>query len=156
MSLRKLGHYSIRTTDIEASRRFYVDVLGLKEGYRPAFKFPGLWLYMGGDEPDFGTVHIIGIDKDDPQGLIEYLGEIDESDLHDSGAVDHIAFLATDLKGMRERLQTAGFEFRERTVPDMGLHQVFIEDPSGVTIELNYPAQEAQALAAQAETAAGR
>jgi hypothetical protein len=37
--------------------------------------------------------------------------------------------------------------FRERNVPSLGLHQVFFEDPSAVTIELNYPAAEAQAAA---------
>jgi len=36
----------------------------------------------------------------------------------------------------------AGTLFRERTVPDLGLHQLFIDDPNGVTIELNYPASE--------------
>jgi hypothetical protein len=35
--------------------------------------------------------------------------------------------------------------YRERTVPSLGLHQVFFEDPSAVTIELNYPAEEAAA-----------
>jgi hypothetical protein len=33
----------------------------------------------------------------------------------------------------------------ERTVPSLGLRQVFLTDPSGVTIELNYPAAEAAA-----------
>lgn len=52
-------------------------------------------------------------------------------------------FLATDLLGMRQRCRTRGVEYRERTVPSLGLHQVFVEDPSGVTIELNFPATEA-------------
>ena len=60
MPVRKLGHYSVRTPDLEASRRFYVDVLGLRVGYRPPLDFPGLWLYQGGDEADFGVVHLIG------------------------------------------------------------------------------------------------
>lgn len=30
----------------------------------------------------------------------------------------------------------------DRSVPDLGLHQVFLLDPSGVTLELNYPAVE--------------
>lgn len=143
MPIGKLAHFSIRTADIDASRRFYVEVCGFKEGFRPPFKFPGLWLYRGGDEADFGVVHIIGIDRDDPDGLNDYLGDKAEDSLHGSAAVDHLAFLATDLVEMHRRLNAAGLEFRERTVPSLGLHQVFVEDPSGVTIELNFPAAEA-------------
>lgn len=146
MPINKLAHYSVRSTDLEASRRFYTRVLGFKEGFRPAFKFPGVWLYRGGDEADFGVVHLIGIDRNDPEGLVAYLGDKAESGLHGSAAVDHLAFLATDLKSMRETLVNESLIFRERTVPDLGLHQVFVEDPSGVTIELNFPAAEAQAL----------
>jgi len=144
MPITKLAHFSVRTTSIEASRQFYMDVLGFKEGYRPAFNFPGIWLYLGGDEAEYGIVHIIGIDKNDPQGLKDYLGEKAESALSGSGAVDHVAFLATDLATMRQRLKDTGSDYRERTVPDMGLHQVFVEDPSGVTIELNFPATEVE------------
>lgn len=146
MAIGKLAHYSVRTTDLEASRTFYTRVLGFKVGFRPSFKFPGLWLYCGGDEADYGVVHLIGIDRNDTSGLIEYLGDKDESALHGSAAIDHIAFLATNLSGMRERLQNEGCEYRERSVPELGLHQVFLEDPSGVTIELNFPAAEANAL----------
>jgi catechol 2,3-dioxygenase-like lactoylglutathione lyase family enzyme len=154
MPINKLAHFSVRTTDLEASRSFYTRVLGFKDGFRPAFKFPGIWLYRGGDEADFGIVHIIGIDPNDRAGLVEYLGDKDASTLHGSGAVDHLAFLASDLRGMRQTLRQEQIEFRERTVPDLGLHQVFIEDPSGVTIELNFPAAEAQSLAAEQASAA--
>lgn len=151
MALQTLAHYSVRTTQLEASRHFYVDVLGLQEGFRPPFDFPGLWLYKGGDEAQFGIVHIIGIDPDAPQGLSDYLGDKNEASLRGSAAIDHLAFLATDLLDMRRRLNGAGLAFRERTVPSIGLHQIFVEDPSGVTIELNYPAAEAaQAGAASA------
>jgi catechol 2,3-dioxygenase-like lactoylglutathione lyase family enzyme len=146
MPISKLAHFSVRTADVEASRRFYVDVLGFKEGFRPPFQFPGLWLYRGGDEADFGVVHIIGVDRDDPAGLTAYLGDKAEDSLHGSAAVDHLAFLATDLADMQRRLNGARLGFRERTVPSLGLHQVFVEDPSGVTIELNFAAAEAAAL----------
>ena len=152
MPIQKLAHFSVRTTALERSRRFYTDVLGFHEGFRPPFKVPGLWLYRGGDEADFGVVHLIGIDPDDPQGQKDYLGDKAEQGLHGSAAVDHLAFLATDLQDMHRRLREAGLAFRERTVPSLGLHQVFVEDPSGVTIELNYPAAEA-ALAARAMAA---
>ena len=142
MPISKLAHFSVRTTDIERSRRFYCDVLGFQEGFRPPFDFPGAWLYRGGDEAEHGVVHLIGIDRDDPSGLTAYLGDKPQAALHGSAAVDHLAFLATDLADMHRRLQQAGLAFRERTVPSLGLHQLFVEDPSGITIELNYPAAE--------------
>ncbi len=143
MPINKLAHYSVRTTDLEASRLFYTRVLGFSEGFRPAFRFPGVWLYRGGDEADFGVVHLVGVDPHDPAGLVDYLGDKDAASLQGSAAVDHLAFLATDLESMRRRLREDGLAYRERTVPDLGLHQVFLEDPSGITIELNYPASEA-------------
>lgn len=143
MAISKLAHFSIRTTDMEATKRFYVDVMGFREGFRPPFQFPGIWLYQGGDEADYGVVHIIGIDPNDPAGLVEYLGDKPKESLRGSGAVDHVAFLATDLPGMHRRLKAAGLPYRERTVPSLGLHQVFVEEPSGLTVEINFPASEA-------------
>lgn len=144
MPVGKLDHYSIRTLDIEASRRFYTEVMGFETGFRPPFNFPGLWLYNGAPYPEStGVVHIIGIDPKDPQGLKDYLGDRDLASLQGTGTVDHMAFTASGLADMRSRLQKHGVAFRERTVPSLKLHQLFCEDPSGVTIELNYPAAEA-------------
>jgi len=146
MPVGRLDHYSIRTFDIEASRRFYTEVMGFTAGFRPPFKFPGLWLYNGAQYPETtGVVHIIGIDPDDPQGLKDYLGDRDPASLEGTGTVDHMAFTATGLADMRARLARHNVAFRERTVPSLGIHQVFFEDPSGVTLELNYPAAEAAA-----------
>ena len=148
MPIGKLDHYSIRTLDIEASRRFYTEVMGFQEGFRPPFNFPGLWLYNGAPYPESnGVVHIIGVDLNDPAGLKEYLGDRDLDSLKGTGTVDHMAFSATGLAQMRDRLQRHGIAFRERTVPSLNLHQVFFEDPSSVTIELNYSAAEAQKAA---------
>ena len=146
MPISKLAHFSVRTTALEKSKRFYSDILGLKEGYRPPFEFPGAWLYRGGDEADFGVVHLISVDSDNPAQLQRYLGEKKVDALIGSAAIDHLAFLASDLVGMLARLRVSETAFRERTVPSLGLHQVFVEDPSGVTIELNFPADEAASL----------
>lgn len=148
MPIGKLDHFSIRTLDIEASRRFYTEVMGFTVGFRPPFKFPGLWLYNGAQYPETtGVVHIIGIDRNDPQGLKDYLGDRDLDTLNGTGTVDHMAFAATGLPEMQERLKKHGLAFRERTVPSLNLHQVFFEDPSGVTIELNYPGTEVRQAA---------
>ena len=144
MPIGKLDHYSIRTLDIDASRRFYTEVMGFEVGFRPNFDFPGVWLYNGASGGDYGVVHIIGIDPSNPEGLKAYLGDRDVSTLDGTGTVDHMAFTASGLADMRSRLLRHNVAFRERTVPDLGLHQVFFEDPSQVTIELNFPAEEAR------------
>jgi hypothetical protein len=102
-----------------------------------------------GDHGDIANavVHIIGMDPNDPVGLQDYLGDRDPSTLKGTGAVDHVAFSATGLAGMLRRLKEKGVAARQRTVPNVGLHQVFLDDPNGVVIELNYPAAEQSALA---------
>ncbi len=139
-----LNHYSIRSADLDACRSFYTGVLGLAVGPRPEFPFPGLWMYEG-DTTVWANavVHIIGIDRNNPKGLQGYLGDRDEATLKGTGVVDHVAFFATGLLPMRERLKGLGIEARERTVPGLGLHQLFLDDPNGVVIELNYPVAEA-------------
>jgi catechol 2,3-dioxygenase-like lactoylglutathione lyase family enzyme len=144
-----LNHLAIRTLDMDATRAFYEGVLGLTVGPRPPFPFPGLWLYRG-DHGDIANavVHVIGMDPNDPVGLKNYLGDRDPSSLRGTGAVDHVAFFATGLAGMLRHLGDKGVPVRQRTVPNIGLHQVFLDDPNGVVIELNYPAAEQSALGA--------
>lgn len=142
MPLQSLNHFSIRTGDLAASRRFYVEVLGLRDGARPPFSFPGHWLYCG-EQP---VVHLIGSVPGKDAGL-GYLGDrAAGTAAHGepaTGAVDHIAFLAADLAGLRRRLSESGLHYRERTVPLTGQHQLFVTDPNGVLIEINFAATEA-------------
>ncbi len=139
----QLNHFSIRTLDLPACQQFYCDVLGLAVGPRPPFPFPGLWLYAG-DTAVYANaaVHIIGIDRSDPVGLQQYLGDRAETSLQGTGAVDHLAFFSTGLAAALVRMRKHGVPFRERTVPVLDLHQVFVDDPNGVVIELNFPAAE--------------
>lgn len=136
MTLSALDHCSIRTTHLPETRAFFVDVLGMEDGARPNFDFPGHWLYIG-DKP---VVHLIGIDEESPEGLEAYLGgTVDPDALEaDSGAFDHIAFRAKDPAVLIKRLRENKYEYRERMVPDLELFQIFVEDPNGVTVELNY------------------
>ena len=96
MALSSLDHCAIRTAKLAETRAFYVDVLGLRDGDRPDFPFPGNWLYVEG----VAVVHLVGIDPDDPSGLEDYLGPIALDELQGSGAVDHIAFRAGDATGL--------------------------------------------------------
>jgi len=164
MEIKRIDHYSIRTLDVEASRRFYTEVIGLTVGPRPPFKFPGLWLYNGKPPADldhaqgnYGIVHVMGVDPNDPQGLIDTLGHVDPETLKGgTGALDHIALSVTGREGMVERCKRKNVDFFERSVPTLGLHQMFLKDPNGVIIELNFPAAEAPKQQDAATTAAFR
>ena len=134
MPLEQIDHYAIRTSKLEESREFYEDLLGLSVGDRPEFPFPGHWLYIG----DHPVVHLVGIDEDDPQGLYDYLGVDELGEVTGGGAVDHVAFVASDAAGLKAKLETVNLPFRERTVPNLNLKQIFVEDPNEITVELNY------------------
>ena len=141
MAIDTLDHCAIRTNDLEGTKDFFVDVVGLTVGERPSVKFPGYWLYSG----DTAVVHLFGGSDDagDEDELTKYLGVKDPASLHGSGAVDHLAFRASGLAAMRERLDKSRSRYFERTLPQFGLHQVFVKDPNGVMLELNYAADEA-------------
>jgi catechol 2,3-dioxygenase-like lactoylglutathione lyase family enzyme len=142
MSLSSLDHCSIRTVKLKETRDFYVDILGMDDGDRPEFPFPGNWLYVDG----IAVVHLVGVDPDDPSGLQQYLGgDISAEALDGSGAFDHIAFRAKDPEVLIQRLKDKSYPFRERQVPSMDLFQVFVEDPNDITVELNYWAEDQKA-----------
>lgn len=140
MGIQRLDHYSIRTPRLAETQRFYEDVMEMTAGPRPPFPFPGAWMYQGA----IAMVHIVGYDPDDLEGLKAYLGD-KEPVSSGTGTIDHVAFAITGLQSMLDRLRGMGLAFRERRVPSLGLYQVFVEDPNGVTLELNFPADEAPA-----------
>ena len=144
MPIETLDHYSVRTLDVDKTRSFYEGVIGLHAGPRPDFPFPGAWMYKG----DQAVVHIIGIDPTDSSGLLGYLGDRAESQ-EGTGTFDHIAFIASDLEAMRAHFTANRVDFREREVPGLALHQIFLVDPNGVTIELNFRQKTAAAHTAQ-------
>ena len=152
MSKLSLNHFSIRSLEIEKTVEFFEQVIGLKAGPRPEFPFPGAWLYNG-DHSSWSNavVHLVAIDKNNPNGLKQYLGERDPKTLSGSGAVDHIAFFAEGLEEKLALLNELKVPYRERTVPVIKLHQVFLDDPNGIVIELNYPAAEKAALDAKSK-----
>jgi len=136
MSLTALHHCSIRNEKekMDVTKDFYVDILGMKVGERPPFDFPGYWLYVG----EQAVIHIVGIDPNDPQGLLDYLGEDRIESLEGGGAVDHLAFHSDEPDELVARLKEREYLFFQRKVPEMNLHQIFVKDPNDITIELNY------------------
>jgi len=127
MPLIQLNHVTVRTKDLEVTRSFYEDVLGLSAGWRPDLGFPGYWMYCG-NQP---VIHVV------PPGQ-----EIGGGGADETGNFDHVAFLATDIDDVRARLVARGTTFRERYIPDGQRRQIFLFDPSQILVELNFPAQE--------------
>jgi catechol 2,3-dioxygenase-like lactoylglutathione lyase family enzyme len=126
MPVELLEHYTIRCASLEATRDFYRDALGLTVGDRPAFPFKGYWLYLGG----VPIVHLVdareSAERDGPHGAA------------DTAALDHIAFRGVDLEATRAALKMHGCTFRENTVSGGRIHQIFVPDPDGILIELNF------------------
>ena len=114
-----LDHVSVLTSNLDASLRFYEDVIGLKSGFRPQMDFGGAWLYDG----DRAVIHLICRD---------------EFTQDDTGALDHIAFNCKGLEDYRKSFRDKGIDYKSNYLPDIKLTQMFIKDPEGVLIELNF------------------
>ncbi len=106
MPLGVLQHYTIEPSNLTRTRKFYCEVLGLKNGDRPPLGFPGYWLYSGG----VPTVHLLG--KRTPRDGIVVRGTTKK--FKDTGRFDHIAFAATDIGGVRKKLKAKKVKFREQ------------------------------------------
>ena len=70
MPLSHIEHFLVQTEDMEKTKNWYVDVLGMQVGPHPDFKFPVCWLYLG-DEP---VVHIAEGGKGVSENRKKYLG----------------------------------------------------------------------------------
>jgi len=138
MPLTELNHYFVRAKDLERSRRFYCDALGFEEMPRPDFPFPGYWLGVNGRI----QVHM-GLDGI-PGEEAYYFGTTAESARNNAGVIDHIAFLATEPERFARRFEAIGLPSRERYFAEIKLFQIFVTDPDGLTIELNFPDIAAQ------------
>ena len=56
MPLSHLEHALIQTADMEGTKNWYVDVLGMKVGPHPDFKVPVYWLYIGDTDVLLGEI----------------------------------------------------------------------------------------------------
>ena len=132
MPLLRMEHYLVLCDDIEDTKDFYCDVLGMTVGFRPKLDFPGYWLYVG----ETPCIHIA-----EWQTYAVWTKEVGipvSTRQQGTGAVDHIAFNASDYDEIRGRLQNRGIEWSQNSLDDIGLKQLFIYDPNGVAIELNF------------------
>src|SRR5512139_1746371 len=126
MSISGMNHFTVLTHDLERTKAFYMGLLGLTEGFRPNFSFPGAWLYCGNQ----AVLHVIAGRRlpDEPQGVL-----------------DHMAFSAKNLPATAGRLKAAGIEYELRKIDQPGqinVWQLFCYDPSGARVELDFDGAE--------------
>lgn len=125
MGVRGLNHFNVTAPAevIERVRDFYVEVLGLRVGERPGFRRAGFWLYAGAE----AVVHLTAED-----------GGVDARSADARTAFDHVAFSCEGLREFVERLERAGVEYELDEVAPLGQAQLFLRDPAGVGLELNF------------------
>ena len=125
-------HLSFPVRNLEQSRHFYENVLGLTSIQRPNFPFAGAWYQAGAVQ-----VHLIvppeGVDIGPPPPALNPTDQ-------------HAAFGITDYTTSVEFLQSHGLEVFE-TSPDIG--QMWVRDPDGHIIELIVHDTLEQRLAAE-------
>jgi catechol 2,3-dioxygenase-like lactoylglutathione lyase family enzyme len=138
MPLTQLQHFLIQVEDIDATRDWYVEVLGLEPGPHPDFGFPVHWLYLDG----LDVLHITAGGAAVSDNRRRYVGQQSEA-THGTGVVDHVAFGATGLDTTIAHLKAKGIAFTERRADLTASYQLFLLDPNGVKVELNFAASEA-------------
>ena len=121
MNVVRIDHVNISGSPelIAKCRTFYINILGLREGYRPPFRSAGFWLYAG----ETAIVHLT------------------EKNTHASagtGSLDHFAFSCEGLPEMLERLKIHKVQYSATEVPESRTTQVFVQDPAGIALELNF------------------
>ena len=102
-------------------RDFYCDVVGLTEGFRPAFERFGFWLYIN----DKDVVHLITPKEGDGRSL-------------QKSSIDHVAFKTSDYISVFQKLKLLHIPFEEKLIPGMTAHQIFLRDPAGNRVKLNF------------------
>jgi len=120
MTIHGLDHINIAAPrdTIERCRTFYVDVVGLTDGRRPPFTSEGFWLYAGAQP----IVHLSVKPSLSPGG----------------GSLNHFALRCEGIDEIVARLNAHSIPFSSTTVPATGERQIFIDDPAGVGVELNF------------------
>ena len=100
MPIARMDHFTILTTNAEKTVAFYNDILGFTSGPRPAFSFPGAWLYNDGK----AVLHVVQRPSI-PEG---------------GGVLDHIAFWGTDPSAYVAKLKERGIKYDLRRLPENG------------------------------------
>lgn len=132
MSVAGLDHVNIRTSDPALTIAFYRDVLGMTFSDIMGFgdETRGGWML---DASGRAAIHV---------GHSELAYPSDPTTpwhpASGSGSVHHVALACEDRVAMTARLTEHGCAIVENFVPQVSLVQLFVTDPAGIMIELNF------------------
>jgi catechol 2,3-dioxygenase-like lactoylglutathione lyase family enzyme len=138
MPITRFDHYTVRSADVDASWRFYEQVLGLSVRKREGFSVPAFIVSAGDTE----VVHVFQATPEVDAALSQISYPASEAMTWRTGRLQHVEFWATGLAEMKQRWQQQGTQFTERTLPDK--HQVGLSDPDQIIVNLNFPLSEVQ------------
>lgn len=124
MTLTAFDHVNIRTRNLDIMIDWYSDILGLRSGKRPAFAFPGAWMYLG----DQAIVHLVGWTDDVKAG-----GKV---------TLEHFALRATDMPAFVKKLDKHGIDHSIDPVPGFPIVQVNLFDPDGNHIHIDFESSD--------------
>ena len=122
----KLNHINIKANreKLEEVKDFYCNTLGFTVGDRPNVSSFGYWLYSEGK----ALIHLSETDED-----IQMIA---------NGHLDHIAFEASGLQTIIGGLTQNNVNYTSNHVSDLDLTQLFIFDPVGNKIEINFQGEK--------------
>jgi len=123
MAIAGMNHFTVLSSNLERSKAFYIDILGLKEGYRPPLASPGAWLYVGNQ----AILHIMA-GRPMP--------------VNAAGVIDHMAFTASNLQVVIDTLKQHNIVYELHRLKELEIWQLFCHDPDGAKVELDFPADE--------------
>ena len=136
MPLAHLEHMLVLANDLEASRDWYERVLGLEEGPHPDFGVPVYWMYLNGQD----VIHITSARE-----AMTVADTSLENIAKGGRPIHHVAFRAHDVSATLDHLRANDVPYIEQQASGDSLYQVFVRDPNGVVIELNFAADEVEA-----------
>lgn len=129
MRVDALDHVNIITPDLEGSARFYAELFDLepRDGPPPLTHDKARWMY---DAAGRAVLHLNSLDC--PR---TYDREVNPGP---TGSLHHVALRCQGYEELRARLVRRGLEHQLNDVIAIGLKQVFVLDPNGVLLELNF------------------
>ena len=126
IQVKRIDHITLVVKDLDISRQFYVDLLGMKEVDRPGFRFAGAWFQIGNAQ-----IHLI-LEHDESGPAHAFVPE----DCAIS-RTRHFAFEVDDAMAVAQKLEEVKVEIvaGPKQRPD-GPTQLYIFDPDRNLVEL--------------------